>query len=55
MVANTIPLDPSVATRTRKVRQLSVGKLLAQAMNCIHTGESVSRLFDPSQGASLLA
>ena len=42
-------------SETRKVRQLSVGKLLAQAINCIHTGDSVSRLFDPSKGAALLA
>ena len=38
-----------------QVRLLSVGKLLAQAIHCIHTGDSVSRLFDPSQGAALLA
>ena len=31
------------------------GKLLAQAINCIHTGDSVSRLFDASQGDKLLA
>jgi len=55
VVANTIPLPAVVAERTRKVRQISVGKLLAQAINCIHTGDSVSRLFDPAQGAALLA
>ena len=55
VVANTIPLSPEVAKHTRKVRQISVGKLLAQVINCIHTGDSVSRLFDPSQGAALLA
>eukprot|EP00900_Chrysochromulina_parva_P005937 jgi/Chrpa1/15344/Chrysochromulina_OHIO_Genome00000345-RA len=55
VVTNTIPLSPSVQRDTRKVRQVSVGKLLAQAINCIHTGDSVSRLFDPSQGATLLA
>ena len=55
VVANTIPLSPEVVKHTRKVRQISVGKLLAQVINCIHTGDSVSRLFDPSQGAALLA
>ena len=47
---------PERVTRvTRKVRQVSVGKLLATAITCIHTGASVSGLFDPSQGAALLA
>ena len=55
VVANTIPLSPHVTRDTRKVRQLSVGKLLAQAIHSIHTGDSVSRLFDPSSGAALLA
>ena len=55
VVSNTIPLSPKLMSETRKVRQLSVGKLLAQAINCIHTGDSVSRLFDPSKGAALLA
>ena len=51
----TIRPSPQVSKDTRKVRQVSVGKLLAQVINCIHTGDSVSRLFDPSQGAALLA
>ena len=55
VVSNTIPLSPQITTATRKVRQLSVGKLLAHAINSIHTGDSVSRLFDPSKGAALLA
>ena len=55
VVSNTIPLSPQVPKDTRKVRQLSVGKLLAHAINSIHTGDSVSRLFDPSKGAALLA
>merc|ERR1712066_310060 len=55
VVANTIPLPASVSKMTRKVRQVSVGKLLAQAIKCIHTGDSVSKLFDNSQGEKLLA
>ena len=55
VVSNTIPLRANVLKDTRKVRQLSVGKLLAHAINSIHTGDSVSRLFDPSKGAALLA
>ena len=54
-MSNTIALAPSVSQLTRKVRQVSVGKLLAHAIHSIHTGDSVSRLFDPSKGAALLA
>ena len=55
VVTNTIPLPANVNAGTRKVRQVSVGKLLAQAIKCIHTGDSVKSLFEWSQGASLLA
>jgi len=55
VVANTIPLPPEVNRTTRKVRQVSVGKLLAQAIKCIHTGDSVSGLFDTKSGDALLA
>jgi len=55
VVANTLPLPPNVSKTTRKVRQLSVGKLLAQVITCIHTGDSVHNLFDVSKGGSLLA
>ena len=55
VVTNTIPLSAAVTAGTRKVRQVSVGKLLAQAIKCIHTGDSVKSLFEWSQGASLLA
>ena len=37
IVANTIPLPPSVNREARKVRQISVGKLLAQAIKCLLT------------------
>ena len=55
VVANTLPLPPDVLKTTRKVRQLSVGKLLAQVITAIHTGDSVKSLFDVSKGPSLLA
>ena len=48
-------LPPNVLKTTRKVRQLSVGKLLAQVITCIHTGDSVHNLFDVSKGGNLLA
>mmetsp|Transcript_13421 Transcript_13421/g.32566 ORF Transcript_13421/g.32566 Transcript_13421/m.32566 type:complete len:545 (-) Transcript_13421:181-1815(-) len=46
VTANTIPLRDEVIQVTKKIRQLSVGKLLAEAMLSIHTGKSVSQLFD---------
>ena len=55
VLANTLPLPPNVQKTTRKVRQLSVGKLLAQVIMCIHTGDSVHNLFDVKKGGSLLA
>jgi len=55
VITNTIPLPPDIHKQTRKVRQVSVGKLLAQAIHCIHTGDSVSSLFDTRRGDALLA
>ena len=55
VVANTLPLPPNVVKTTRKVRQLSVGKLLAQVITCIHTGDSVSGMFDVKKAGVLLA
>ena len=45
IVANTIPLPPSVNREARKVRQISVGKLLAQAIECTHTRDSILPLY----------
>lgn len=44
VVADTIPLGNKVK-KSEKIRVLSVGKLLAEAIRRIHTGESVSSLF----------
>jgi len=55
VVANTLPMPPTVLKTTRKVRQLSVGKLLAQVITCIHTGDSVSGMFDVKKAGVLLA
>ncbi|KAJ1632947.1 phosphoribosyltransferase-like protein [Pavlovales sp. CCMP2436] len=46
VTSNSIPLRDEVAKATTKIRQLSVGKLLAEAIVSIHTGKSVSQLFD---------
>jgi ribose-phosphate pyrophosphokinase len=55
VVANTIPLRDEVAAKTKKIRQLSVGKLLAASIVSVHNGESVSYLFENKSGALLLA
>ena len=44
VVSDTIPLGDKVA-RCKKIKVLSVAKLLADAIQRIHTGESVSSLF----------
>lgn len=44
VVADTVPLG-NKAKKSEKIRILSVGKLLAEAIRRIHTGESVSSLF----------
>ena len=55
VVANTVPLNPAVKEKTRKIRQVSVGKLVESAIRGIHCGTSVSALFNADLGADLLA
>mmetsp|Transcript_24288 Transcript_24288/g.62624 ORF Transcript_24288/g.62624 Transcript_24288/m.62624 type:complete len:555 (-) Transcript_24288:350-2014(-) len=55
VTANTIPLRDEVMLTTQKIRQLSVGKLLAEAMLSIHTGKSVSQLFDLQKTLELVS
>jgi len=55
VVANTVPLDPAITERTRKIRQLSVGKLIEAAIRGIHGGTSVSALFNTNMGGDLIA
>jgi ribose-phosphate pyrophosphokinase len=54
-VANTIPMREETLAVTKKIRQLSVGKLLAATINSCHTGESVSYLFEAENADKLLA
>jgi ribose-phosphate pyrophosphokinase len=54
-VANTIPLREETLAVTKKIRQLSVGKLLAATINSCHTGESVSYLFNVENSDKLLS
>ena len=55
LVANTISLPPSCKDRTRKIRALSVGKLVEGAIRAIHSGVSVSALFESNLcGASFV-
>ena len=51
VIANTVPLRTEVSERTRKIRQVSVGKLLEGAIRGIHHGTSVSALFDAQVGS----
>merc|ERR1719253_2007286 len=37
VVANTVPLQESVALKTKKIRVLSVGKLLAETIRRVHS------------------
>jgi len=55
VVANTVPVAPAVHAVTKKIRAISVGKLLDGAIRAIHTGESVSALFKDDVAGSLLA
>lgn len=55
VVANTVPVSPDVLAKTKKIRAISVGKLLDGAIRSIHSGESLSALFDNDLGGSLLA
>lgn len=55
VVANTVPLKEAVQQITKKIRMISVGKLLDGAIRAIHTGESVSALFNTDMGGRLLA
>ncbi len=50
VVSNTIPLGERVAPLAGKLVQLSVGKLLAQAIDRIHTNKSISELFKDNGG-----
>ena len=47
--------NPNPKPNPNQVRQLSVGKLLAQVITCIHTGDSVSGMFDVKKAGVLLA
>ena len=55
VVANTVPLRLEVSAVTKKIRVISVGKLLDGAIRAVHTGESVSALFDADVAGNLLA
>lgn len=46
VTTNTVPLAPAKSAALPRLRVLSVAPLLAQAIQRIHDGESISRLFD---------
>jgi ribose-phosphate pyrophosphokinase len=50
VVSNTLPLGDRVAPLQGKLVELSVGKLLAQAIDRIHRNLSISELFKDGGG-----
>jgi ribose-phosphate pyrophosphokinase len=46
VTTNTVPLAPAKSEALRQLRVLSVASLLAEAIQRIHDGESISSLFD---------
>jgi len=54
IVANTVPLREE-ALACKKIKQLSVGKLLAETISRVYSGESLSQMFAPEHAKTLLA
>jgi len=52
-VANTVPLQVDVALKCKKIRVLSVGKLLSETIRRVHAGESLSAMFDNQSAGSM--
>ena len=50
-----VPTQAEVKEKTRKIRQVSVGKLVESAIRGIQCGTSVSALFQADMAADLLA
>ncbi|HEX9056574.1 MAG TPA: hypothetical protein VF818_03495 [Ktedonobacterales bacterium] len=46
VTTNTVPLAPAKSAALPQLRVLSVAPLLAEAIQRIHDGESISSLFD---------
>lgn len=53
IVSNTIPLSVEVALRCKKIKTLSVGKLLSETIRRVHCGLSLSDMFDAVQAGSM--
>ena len=54
-VANTVPLQVDCALKCKKIRVLSVGKLLSETIRRVHSGESLSAMFDSQSAGSMFA
>jgi len=54
VVANTVPLSEKTA-QCKKIKQLSVGKLLSETISRVHSGDSLSEMFKAEHAKSLLA
>jgi len=55
VVANTVPLRDEVYIGCKKIKQLSVGKLLAETISRVHNGESLNAMFESEEAKNLLA
>jgi len=53
VVSNTVPLSVEVAVRCKKIKTLSVGKLLSETIRRVHCGLSLSDMFDAVQTGNM--
>jgi len=53
--ANTVPLAQDVALKCKKIKMLSVGKMLAEVIKRVHEGDSLSEMFKASYGQACFA
>lgn len=42
VITNTVPLKEGIPEKTNKIKQLSIGKLLSESIQCIHTVSALS-------------
>lgn len=55
VVANTVPQRAEVLESCKKIKMLSVGKLLAETISRVHSGDSLSAMFNSDRARDLLA
>lgn len=55
IVSNSVPIKPEFRAACKKVKQLSVGRLLAEVMLSVHQGLSVEDILRPENAEHLSA